>query len=208
MATGFPQSEQGRKYECLTHSVFYDLILQVTRLHFHQFYWSQRPKWYKIEGDCSRVGVLGSGDHWRPSWRLTTILNEWIKISFRKCVAAFQGRTGSHRIWADVRKFTELLGCLTCLYARVGQSTHTTSPVSRQQGVPTPLYIKCTQNWQGAKILYNKAWFCACGPIFKVMGILRILVTQTSAWGSLTEAISPTGNSNALFICFPWGGSP
>ena len=28
--------------------------------------------------------------------------------------------------------------------------------------VPTPLYTKGTQSWQNAKILYNKAWFCAC----------------------------------------------
>ena len=40
------------------------------------------------------------------------------------------------------------------------------------QEVPTPLYTKCTQSQQDAKILYNKAWFCTCGTILKAMGIL------------------------------------
>ena len=34
-----------------------------------------------------------------------------------------------------------------------------------QQDIPIPLYTKGTQSWQGAKILYTTAWFCACGPI-------------------------------------------
>ena len=64
-------------------------------------------------------------------------------------------------------------------------------PCASQEEVPTPLYTKCTKSWRGAKILYNKAWFCACGSIqgygisaywasLKAMGMLLILVAQTS----------------------------
>ena len=58
--------------------------------------------------------------------------------------------------------------------------------------VPTPLYTKCTQSWQNAKILYNKAWFCACRPIPKGAGTVLLLAAQTSGWGSLTDSVSPT----------------
>ena len=37
--------------------------------------------------------------------------------------------------------------------------------------VPTPLDTKDTQSQQGAKILYNRTWFCTCGPNFKVVWI-------------------------------------
>ena len=81
-----------------------------------------------------------------------------------------------------------------------GKSIHPTSHVSHRmshrRGVPNPLYNKCTQSQQGAEILYDKAWFCACGPILKATGIL--LIRQ---WGILTDAISPTlGNVKFLFL--------
>lgn len=41
---------------------------------------------YNMRRDYTKVWVLGGGDHWRPSWMLATILNEWIKISLKKCV--------------------------------------------------------------------------------------------------------------------------
>ena len=37
--------------------------------------------------------------------------------------------------------------------------------------VPTPLDTKDTQSQQGAKILYNRTWFCTCGPNFNVVWI-------------------------------------
>ena len=58
--------------------------------------------------------------------------------------------------------------------------------------VPTPLYTKCTQSRQDAKILYNKAWFCTCRPVLKGMWILLNIVAQTSGWGNLTDFIFPT----------------
>ena len=79
------------------------------------------------------------------------------------CVATVQGQTGPHRIRTDGRIFMEPSGCLTCLYSAARQSTHAASCMSHQQGVPTPSYTKCTQSWQGAKILYNKAWFYTWG---------------------------------------------
>ena len=61
------------------------------------------------------------------------------------------------------------------------------SPHVVPQEVPNSLYTKCTQSQQDAKILYNKAWFCTCGPILKVMRILLI-----TGWGRLTDSIYPT----------------
>ena len=109
-----------------------------------------------------------------------------------------------HVIRADGRIFVEPWGCLTswgpltwCLYSGVGRSMWATGLVLHQKGAPTPFYTKCTQNQQGAKILYNKEWFGHAGPL-KVMGILPILAAQTSGWGSLTGSVSPTGGIGTI----------
>ena len=72
--------------------------------------------------------------------------------------------------------------------------------------VPAPLYTKCTQSWQGDKILYNKAWFWTCRPIFKAMGTLLIWpgkgawLTPFSLQSTLSEllTIQPKGG------CLRW----
>ena len=104
-------------------------------------------------------------------WFLSFILFMWwitltdLRMLYQPCrVADFQGWPGSLRIPADGRTCVEPSGRLTWLFSRVGRPMHTVSSVSQRQGVPTPLYTKCTQSWQGANVLYNKAWFCALGP--------------------------------------------
>ena len=62
------------------------------------------------------------------------------------CLAAFQGHTDSHGIWASRRKFVEPSGFLTCLHSGVGRSTHAVCcPVCCCGEVLTPMYTKCTQ---------------------------------------------------------------
>ena len=52
-------------------------------------------------------------------------------------------------------------------------------PRVEPQKVPSPVYAKCTQSWLGANIdyhwLYNRPWFCACGPLSTVTETLLSL---------------------------------
>ena len=76
-------------------------------------------------------------------------------------VATVQGQTGSLRTWADERKCTELWGCLTHLYSKVGNPRMLQTLCAPSRKPLIPLHTNCTQNWQGASVLYNTAWFCA-----------------------------------------------
>ena len=76
-------------------------------------------------------------------------------------VATVQGQTGSLRTWADERKCTELWGCLTHLYSKVGNPHMLQTLCAPSRKPLIPLHTNCTQNWQGASVLYNTAWFCA-----------------------------------------------
>ena len=80
-------------------------------------------------------------------------------------------------------------------------SMHATS-LEPWREVLTPLYTKCTQSQQGAKILYNTARFCAYKPTQGYRNRLSYpvsrlrsqltLVPQTSGWGSQADSIYPT----------------
>ena len=56
-----------------------------------------------------------------------------------------------HSGFRQSEEYTESWEVLT-LYSGVGQSMH----AAREWEAPTPLYTKCIQSQQGAKILYNK----------------------------------------------------
>ena len=69
------------------------------------------------------------------------------------CVATIQGWTGSLRIW-QTEEYT--WSCpLSDMPLWVRQSMQAASHLLHWQEVPTPLYTKCTQSCQGAKVLYN-----------------------------------------------------
>ena len=89
------------------------------------------------------------------------------------CVVTFQGWIGS-AIWADTRIYTEPWVMLDVIYSRVGRQCTLQAPCPPagccvllhgvQWEVSAPSYATCTKSRQGAKILYNKTWFCTCGP--------------------------------------------
>ena len=114
------------------------------------------------------------------------------------CLAAFQGQTGS-RIWADGIQFTELLGCLTCLYPRVGRPTHTASRMLCQQGVPTLLCTKRTQWGRVPRCRITEHDSAHAGPLEVMEGSL------SGGWRSLTDSISPT-LMQIFFLSFPVRG--
>ena len=63
---------------------------------------------------ATKYHMLVTGHAFNPCSGVPMAPHHTVKnpVDWANCLAAVQGQAGSHRIWADRRKFAELLGCL------------------------------------------------------------------------------------------------
>ena len=136
--------------------------------------------------------VFGSSKLWRSVYVLVCV---YVCVYVCMCVyvymTACQGKAGSLRIQADGRKCTEPLGCLTCLYSRVGEPLFpqaTCHPVGKPK-VPDIVNVHkacrapkhcITQRASAHEGPRKVIGIQFIKPSLKAMGTLLILVAQTS----------------------------
>ena len=80
----------------------------------------------RVRGYAERNGKSGGGS-------VGLVVNDFgFEHAFEMLSCTIQGREGSHGFLAAGRKRAEQLGCLTCLYSRIGRSMCT--PSSKSHG--------------------------------------------------------------------------